>query len=92
MVLRYTCFFGIGQAIGDSLCGRQVGICMFLPAAGHQKTSIFHTDFESMTLQEVGWLTQTYLGRYTKVPTCCMLEGQRSVGRGDLPDIPSKSW
>lgn len=75
---------------------------MFLAAAGCQmhlslahvylKNSIFHADFESMMLQEVGWLTQTYLGCYTKVAPCSMLQDQRSVGRGGVPDIPSKSW
>lgn len=60
MVLTYTWFFGIDQAVGDPLCGRQDGICMFSAAAGHQmhlslahvylKNSIFHADFESMIL------------------------------------------
>lgn len=75
---------------------------MFSAAAGHQmhlslacvylKNSIFHTDSEPVILEEVGWLTQTDLGHYTEVPPCSMLQGQRSVGRGGVLDIPSKSW
>lgn len=102
MVLRDTCLSGIGQVIGDPLWGRQVGIYMFSAVAGHQmhlslvcvylKNSIFHADFESMILQEAGWFTQTDLGHCTKVSPCSMLQGQRSVGRGGVPDIPSESW
>lgn len=61
MVLRDTCLFGIGQAIGDPLWGRQVGIYMFSAVAGYQmhlaliyvylKNSIFHAHFESMISQ-----------------------------------------
>lgn len=76
---------------------------MFSAAAGHQmhlslasvhpKDSIFYTNFESTILQEAGWvwLTQTILGHCTNVPPSSMLQGQRPVGGGDVPDIPSRS-